>query len=335
MSADNIDTELPRAGPPSEPPLRVSHKSYRRKYRKIMVNFEHKMTESTDFFHEEQRVMEITRRLAEQTDQLLDLLDDLNSRPQIPARLRYDLQPPEKLKPPQHATSDTYTSTTAQAALKVARKRLGQGQMTLMEYQELEDSILVSPDFKPKIVYTNLQKVTATPTSASIDVIDDDSLASGGFLSSNHEEEYLRGLDAFLVGSSGVPRPHAISSLTTRGMERSIEREKEMQLRNPVSVYNWLRKHQPQVFLQDNESHTEKEKKPRTTKRASAALKQEVDDEDSIMADLGGSTSRGKRKRDDDAGYRPKGGNSRAKRRREDTGSASRRSKKLSISETT
>lgn len=335
MSVEPSDA-APRAAsdaPPSEPPVKASHKSFRRKYRKIMVNFEHKMNESTDYFHEEQRMVEITRRLAEQTDQLLDLLEDLNSRPQIPARLRYDLQPPDTIKASQLNPAEPYTAATAQTTLKAARKRLRLGQMSLIEYRELEGSILANPAFRSKKSYTDLRKLAPTSIPASVDVTYDPSSASGGILSSRQEEEYLNGLDSFLAGSSAVPRPHAAKNNTARGPERSIEREKEMQLRNPVSVYNWLRKHQPQVFLQDNETHAEKEKKSRPSKRTSTTLKQEPDDDDNVMADLGGSTSKGKRKRDDDAGYRPKGGSSRAKRRREDTGLFPRKSKKLSISE--
>lgn len=336
MSVEPSEAAPPRAAsdaPPSEPPAKVSHKSFRRKYRKIMVNFEHKMNESTDYFHEEQKMMDVTRRLAEQTDQLLDLLEDLNSRPQIPARLRYDLQPPEIAKASQPTQIEPYTTSSAQTALKAARKRLWLGQMNLVEYRELEDGIVASPAFKAMKSYIELRKLAPTTGLASASVVDDPPNAYGGILSSRQEEEYMKGLDTFLAGSSAVPRPHSAKHNTARGLERSIEREKEMQLRNPVSVYNWLRKHQPQVFLQDNESHPEKEKKPRPAKRTSTTLKQEPDDEDSLMADVGGSASRGKRKRDDDAGYRPKGGNSRAKRRREDTGSSSRKSKKLSISD--
>ena len=336
MSTENPEEPAPQPvsdAPPGEPPARISHKSFRRKYRKIMVNFEHKMTESTEFFHDEQRMVEISRRLAEQTDQLLDLLEDLNDRPQIPARLRYDLEPPETIKASPRVTPDTYNIATAPPALKIARKRLRTGQMTMLEYRKLEDDILTNPDFKSKKTYSDLRRITVGPRPFSAELVDDPFNVSGGILSSRNEEEYLRGLDSFLAGSSAIPRPHAASNVNTRSMERSIEREKEMQLRNPVSVYNWLRKHQPQVFLQDNESHPEKEKRSRPSKRASTTLKQEAEDEDGIMADIAGSTSRGKRKRDDDAGYRPKGGNSRTKRRREEAGSLSRRSKKPSISE--
>ena len=51
-----------------DPPPRSSHKSFRRKYRKIMVKFEEKMRESNTLFKEEQRILDISRRLAEQNE---------------------------------------------------------------------------------------------------------------------------------------------------------------------------------------------------------------------------------------------------------------------------
>ena len=112
-----------------------------------------------------------------------------------------------------------------------------------------------------------------------------------------------------------------------------MERDRDMALRNPVSVYNWLRKHQPQVFLQDNEIQSDKPARgttSRASKRASAPIKQEPEfyDDDGIAVDTG-SSLRGKRKRDDDGGYRPKGGNSRpAKRKKDESTSSAKKAKK-------
>ena len=51
---------------------------------------------------------------------------------------------------------------------------------------------------------------------------------------------------SFIPGS--VAKPHMSQA------ERDREEEREVALRNPVSVYNWLRRNQPQVFLQDKEA---------------------------------------------------------------------------------
>ena len=157
-----------------------------------------------------------------------------------------------------------------------------------------------------------------------------------GFLTAKQEEQYLNGLDAYINGQAPNPRFHVANTLGSKGQEKSAERDREAQLRNPVSVYNWLRQHKPGVFLQDNEA-SDKPARPagaRSSKRNAnrdSIVKQEeeVYDEEGIAVDTGGA--RGKRKREDDTGYRPKGGNSRpTKRKKEDT-SSGRRSKKPSM----
>jgi IEC3 subunit of the Ino80 complex, chromatin re-modelling len=159
--------------------------------------------------------------------------------------------------------------------------------------------------------------------------------ALSGFLAPGEEERYLESLDSYLNGVAITPRPPGAA--LARGGERSVDKDREMALKNPVSVYNWLRKHQPQVFLQDNEAHPEKPNARSATSRASkraSAVKQEQDlyDEDGIAIDAGPSL-RGKRKRDDDGGYRPKGGNGRPVKRKKEDGSASaKKSKRASVS---
>ena len=48
--------------------IATGKKSYRRKYRKTMVKFEHKMRENTSLFRDEQRILDISHRLVEQTE---------------------------------------------------------------------------------------------------------------------------------------------------------------------------------------------------------------------------------------------------------------------------
>lgn len=215
-----------------------------------------------------------------------------------------------------------YDSAAASAILREARHDLRNGEITISDYQRLSDSILESPGFAPQKSFVSLSK-NGPPASYVAAEQDRDSHAqtASGFPSSNQEEQYLQGLDAYLAGSAAAPRAFAHNT-AGRNFDRGMERDRDMALRNPVSVYNWLRKHQPQVFLQDNEVQSEKPARgatARSSKRASAPIKQEVEpyDDDGIAVDIG-NTSRGKRKRDDDGGYRPKGGNSRPTKRRKD-----------------
>jgi len=322
-----------------------------------MVKFEEKMRESTTLFKEEQRILDISRRLSEQNEyvlakkqrsthnidyppsQILELLHELNRCPQVPPRLRYDLQPQGSsakkahLKNVENGQQVMYDSAAASAMLREARHDLRNGEMTLSDYQRLSDSILESPGFAPQKSFVSLSK-NGPPVSYVATEQDRDSHAqtASGFPSSNQEEQYLQGLDAYLAGSAAAPRAFAHNT-AGRNIERGMDRDRDMALRNPVSVYNWLRKHQPQVFLQDNEVQSEKPARgttARSSKRASAPIKQELEpyDDDGIAVDIG-NTSRGKRKRDDDGGYRPKGGNSRpTKRRKDESMSSAKKAKK-------
>lgn len=178
-----------------------------------------------------------------------------------------------------------------------------------------------------------------------------------GYYSPSHEATYLAQLDSSL-GISFIGGPPQLPS--TRNPDKEKERQKQHELQNPVSAYNWLRKNQPQVFLQDHEdgpspaarlakdktSAAKASPKPRAspkqpatkgTKRAreSAVKKEEQDivlDDDGTIIGGGGLDdlappmgSKGKRKRDrgdDDNAYRPKGGSSRAPKKKKQRASA-------------
>ena len=178
-----------------------------------------------------------------------------------------------------------------------------------------------------------------------------------GYYSPSHEATYLAQLDSSL-GLSFIGGPPQVPS--TRNSDKEKERQKQHELQTPVSAYNWLRKNQPQVFLQDHEdgpspaarlakdktSAAKASPKPRAspkppaakgTKRAreSAVKKEEQDiilDDDGTIIGGGGlddlappMSSKGKRKRDrgdDDNAYRPKGGSSRAPKRKKQRASA-------------
>jgi hypothetical protein len=210
------------------------------------------------------------------------------------------------------------------------------GEITLSHYQRLSDSILESPGFAPQKSFASLSR-HALPASHMAAEQDRDSYAqsASGFPTSHQEEQYLQSLDAHLAGPATVPRAFA-NTTSGRNGERGMERDRDMALRNPVSVYNWLRKHQPQVFLQDNEIQSEKQPRgtaSRISKRVSAGIKQEPElyDDEGIAVDVGNSR---KRKRDDDGGYRPKGGNSRPTKRKKDESTFSAKKTKKPASAT-
>jgi IEC3 subunit of the Ino80 complex, chromatin re-modelling len=232
---------------------------------------------------------------------------------------------------------ETFSGESGHLALRKARHQLQTGETTAAEYRDLKDQVVRSSAFAPATSYASLtQSVSGLPQQRNENG-DAPTSETSGFLTIKGEEQYLQSLDAYLDGDAATPRSHAVNSLGARNSEKTAERERETQLRNPVSVYNWLRKNKPSVFLQDNEPNADKPPRQagsRSSKRTAgrdSIVKQEEEmyDEDGIAVDT--STLRGKRKRDHDGGYRPKGGNSRPmKRKKEDTASG-RRSKKSSI----
>ena len=174
-----------------------------------------------------------------------------------------------------------------------------------------------------------------------------------GYMSPAHEDEYLLAVDQNLDDP-------AYAAAVSRGRPPRVLpahpplSEKSLTVRNPDSVYSWLRKHQPQVFLQDKDApHPENMSEKSAAKPAAASRShkrqsavgggggtpgpREHDDDDSTAAD----TSKGRRKTggggsggggggngvgggggggDDDAAYRPKGGSSRPTKRKREEG---------------
>lgn len=274
------------------------------------------------------------------SSQLLQLLVDLNSFPQVPPLLRYDLKTPTERESADQEPKPPISEEEGHLELRKARSQLQTGEIDTARYRDIEASLLEASAFVPGVSYSSLL-ANAPPSAQPRKKPHTSSGASEGYLSTKQEEQYTQALDAFLDGINTNPRSHAANSLGTRNAERTTERERETQLKNPVSVYNWLRRHQPQVFLQDNEPGSEKVSRAtgsRSSARKSAGketVKQdpELYDEDGIALEIG-SSSKGKRKWDNDGGYRPKGGNSRGTKRRKDLkddSGRSKRAKKLSM----
>jgi hypothetical protein len=194
-------------------------------------------------------------------------------------------------------------------------------------------------DFAPAKSYAGLTDGVSGVSAQRTETGDGVGIIPIGSLTHAQEEQYLQSLDAYLNGEASVPRSHATTNLGVKGQEKSVERERETQLRNPVSVYNWLRRNKPSVFLQDHEVGSDKPSRPagaRSSKRHAnrdsvVKVEEEMYDEDGVAVDT--SAGKGKRKRDNDGGYRPKGGNSRqaSKRLKKDETSSTRRAKKVSI----
>lgn len=272
------------------------------------------------------------------------MLLDVNESKRTPLHLRYDIRSPTPDATavpglePDRSPSRVRDATGALAALAEARAEMRTGQITPRSYKALEVELLETID-RPSRVLAHLETTSHT-TLASVTPnllpCDLDEAAPIGYYSPSHEQEYLSTLDNNL-GGAPVNSRLGLSSHAAKSGER--EKEKDAQLRNPVSVHNWLRKHHPSVFLQD-EPNPDKvsprnatkvspkpPKEPRSNKKSTAVPKQEqeiIDDEGFLVGRNLEVPTKNKRKREDEP-YRPKGGSSRSKRKKTSLGVTARR----------
>ena len=285
------------------------------------------------------------------SSQLLELLLDVNESKNLPPSMRYDLR-----SPPPDATAvpalepDLPPTSKLRAALDIAKCDLEAGLITPTRVIDMEAALgRAMADSRSLSRLSTFPHTTLTSLTPDIlpEILSDP--APAGYLSPTHEAEYLSKLDAAPTDPLPLTRePGSHSPLpapTSRSTEKR-ENDRDLQLRNPVSVYNWLRKHQPSVFLQDNEgasskkpptatepaikpspkpSRSPKPSKEKGSKRSSAIPKVEhevLDDEGFVIRGGGGDApaTKPKRKREDDNSYRPKGGSSRPTKKKKISG---------------
>ncbi|MCJ1261872.1 hypothetical protein MMC22_001741 [Lobaria immixta] len=327
-----------------EEPNKPTYRSFKKKFLKMRHIFKERMRESNALFDEEQNAMKLARRLQEQNDQLLDLLLDVNESNRVPLHLRYDLRSPTPdatevpALEPDHPPVKIHDANGARAALGEAKVDLTSGQITPNTFKDLEVELLEAIN-KPKRIFAHLDATphttlnSVTPNDLPSDLDDD---APTGYLSPDHETEFLLNLDNTLGNPPLGSRP-IMSSQLAKANER--EKEKDSQLRNPVSVHNWLRKHHPQAFQQEDSIPDKPPSRnvakvspkpsnpPKASKRPSTAPKQEneyIDDEGFLVGGNLEVPSKTKRKREDEP-YRPKGGSSRPTKKKRTSGGAAKR----------
>ncbi|KAL1966009.1 hypothetical protein VTN77DRAFT_4949 [Rasamsonia byssochlamydoides] len=341
--SQSVNESLPDA--PAAAPAKQSYRSFKKKFAKLKIKFELAMREHEALLREELRIQDLSKRIQEQNDQLLEVLLEFNDSLHIPPHLRYDLSLPGDRRSlpspePDDASPSFYDAATAKAALKEARAELASGEISPDSYRRLEDAVKRSKPFQPAVKYTSLLNIPhSTPRPLNNDQFSQEgNLETNlGYLTPEHENEYYLTTDARLGDTAAALQ---LSQLPEK--PSLSDRAREAVLRSPISVYNWLRRNQPQIFLQDNENASEKSgSRPanlRSSKRMSTQARpstkeEDLYDEDGFLMDVGPpSSAKGKRKRDEDTQYRPKGGSSRSsrKKRESDASYSGRRSKRSS-----
>jgi hypothetical protein len=274
--------------------------------------------------------------------QLLDLLLDLNTSLSIPHELRFDLSLAPKSQQPQEERD--MNLDTANNIIANAHRAFHNHEIPQLDFVRIRQDIeaLLARKNAKSLVDMEAQIPYPRYQHSNLPLIAD---ANPAFLSSSHEDAYLTRLDNKLEPAAlSDPRPASpqpLSKLTQRELDREVE------LRNPLSVHNWLKKHgtisdidaaseggnaavqtpatankrrnlAKQVGDKAIERAREKEGSPGST----------VDNEDEPAGD--DTPGKPKKSRDDDQTYRPKGGRSKSKRKREEgeTTPASARGKK-------
>lgn len=297
----------------------------RRKFRKMRIKFDDAMRQSNALIMEEWKAMGTARRVQAENDQLLDALLDFNNQPRVPARQRFEL-------------SDAATKTsaglaiTSEAALHELREQLNSGAITAEQYTQQADQLHTAQaiqqvqktlaSLEATVPHTALADLTTLPDGIDL------SEHAPGYMSPQHEDEYLLALDQLLGDPSfeEAARHHRTLHL---GPSQPPLSEKDLTIRNPDSVYNWLRKNQPQVFLQDkdgphHDNMSEKaapkggSKKSRPSNMGGTPGPKDDHDADDSAAPEAKAKGKKAAADPDDTAYRPKGGSSRpAKRKRE------------------
>lgn len=142
----------------------------------------------------------------------------------------------------------------AQNALEEARMEYRGGMIGEEEFAECERDLsqrinrLRSLAVLERVTHSTLTGDKAVPSDLIPTEISEASPA--GYLSPTHEDEYLSTLDAYLETADQDSAP-----LPPRPQPSEREKERDAQLHNPMSVYNWLSKHRHDVFMDQADDH--------------------------------------------------------------------------------
>ncbi|KAF5609570.1 hypothetical protein FPANT_118 [Fusarium pseudoanthophilum] len=291
---------------------RAGYKSWKKKYRKMRIVFDHKMHDGEELHKQEDKAAALVKRLAVENDRLLDLLLEINNSPQIPPEKQVDVS----LEPPIQADAFVHPLDEEHELHKDTPKK------------KLEDLVKSVPHSSYSSAKETLPQIVN-----DLKAVDGETYPAD-FLSADDIDNYIYEIDMALDPENMLP------TLAPRAHPGN-HHQSHPHLKNPTSVTNWLRKHAPKIFLQDGEAHGDADdaegghtggrktrgsrgerggrastrgKRVSAAARSAAAADRDVDasmDEDQELAST--PAVRGKRKRnaEDDTGYKPRGSSTR------------------------
>ncbi|KAI3390957.1 hypothetical protein diail_8308 [Diaporthe ilicicola] len=276
-----------------------TYKSWKKKYRKMRIKFDQKMSQGEDLYQQEVKAMRKIKQLAIYNDRLLDLLTDINNRPQIPQERRIDVS----LDVPSDAEEGFILGIDRESrpgprpakALKDLIKETPHLDFaaTAERFPELASDLLTGID-SPAAEATHQQHPPSFLTADDVDnylwEVDMQARAEAEERGEDVEmlptlaplaREYGAGsYGASTRGATPSSAPPNVKDTSAAGASSISTTSRDFALRNPVSVYNWLRKNAPKTFLQDNEAGEEKKEKGHSGDKQSRKAHRPVDDDD-------------------------------------------------------
>ncbi|PSR99005.1 IEC3 subunit of the Ino80 complex, chromatin re-modelling-domain-containing protein [Coniella lustricola] len=278
---------------------RPTYKSWKKKYRKMRIQFDMLQTQNEELYQLEQKALRKTKQLASYNDRLLEVLLDINNRPQIPIEKRFDLSLPIA-----SATEEDVTlpldkePRPGPRPAKLLRELINDVPhldfaTTAERYPEAAHD-LIAPVDSPAFDTNHQQQPPPFLTAEDMDnymwEIDAKTIANPDTYGELPEllttwAPVARELSA---GGHAAGRGATPSLAVTSGKEAAASgagrgglSSRDFALRNPTSVYNWLRKHAPRTFLQDHEGGDDKkEKSAEKSSRKAHRADDDAEDED-------------------------------------------------------
>lgn len=229
-----------------------TYRSWKKKYHKILAVFDEKMKTNEELLEAERKALATAKRIAIDNDRLLDLLLDVNNSGQIPPDKRFDLS----LDPPSDEEvlcldiDRPSTPPSGPQPLKAYRK-------ILREIPHI--TFATAAEHFPELV-ADLQAGRDSPADPHQGAPHPPS-----FLTADDIDNYIYEVDTRIFPDDPDPLP-TMAPLAHLDENPPRDSARDSNLRNPVSVYNWLRNNAPNTFLQDGEHHDKESNKDKDDK---------------------------------------------------------------------
>ncbi|KAF2719033.1 hypothetical protein K431DRAFT_287062 [Polychaeton citri CBS 116435] len=258
------------AGKSIDAAQRPRYKSWRKKYRKMRIRFDEILDENKQLYKWELKMEATRRRLKEEVDQLLELCLDINNNPAISPELRYNVALPRMFKC--NSIPEDITPEAANELLTEYTNAVKMGSIPPLDLHVIRTQIENRLAVRETRLLGEMEEEVPHPVAIPNKVPEDTPL---NYLSPEEEALYLQALDSKLDQNYPLPEyqnREAPSSLPLDLHQyHPKDLEKQLDLENPQSQHNWLKKNakiQTEVGVGDDaESVTSHEPASKSKKR--------------------------------------------------------------------